>query len=158
MVRIGVVGDIHGNYSGLRKVVEEAGMVAQWLFTGDGYREITRLEAEFGVSIAGVAGNCDFFTEFPGEQRLQLGNYRILLTHGHIYGVKQGLTRLALAGQSQGAALVVFGHTHLPFDDCWNNVRLFNPGSLSVERSAGRPSYGLIELSETGIKCQLCRI
>lgn len=157
-MRIGVVGDIHGNYSGLRKVVEAAGPVERWLFTGDGYREIARFEAEFGVPVTGVAGNCDFFTVFPDEQRLQLGNYRILLTHGHIYGVKQGLTRLALAGQSQGAALVVFGHTHCPLDDIWHNVRLFNPGALSAERSLGRPGYGLIELDETGISCQLCRI
>lgn len=157
-MRIGVVGDIHGNYDGLKKTFEVAGPVDRWWFTGDGYREITRLEAECGITVTGVAGNCDFFTEYPEEQLLQLGDHRILLTHGHLHGVKQGLTRLALAGQSRNADMVVFGHTHMPLDELWKNVWLFNPGSLSVDRSVGGPGYGVIELNRDGMKTSLCRL
>ncbi|HEY8464949.1 MAG TPA: YfcE family phosphodiesterase [Bacillota bacterium] len=154
-MRIGVTGDIHGNYSGLKRAVEQIGPVDQWLFTGDGYREVARLRADLGITVVGVAGNCDLFTEYPDEQRLQLGNYRILLTHGHLYGVKQGLTRLALVGQSEGFDLVVFGHTHRQLHELWGQVRLFNPGALAVGRTAG---YGLIELDAHGIRPTLYQL
>jgi putative phosphoesterase len=158
MMRVGVVGDIHGNYSGLTKALQGMGKVEELIFTGDGYREIARLEAESGVKVIGVVGNCDFYSEFASERIFSLGVSRIFLTHGHHYGVKQGLTRVALAGQSHGIDLVIFGHTHLPLDDLWQNVRLFNPGSLSMERSMGGPSYGVIEFDENGFRTRLCRL
>jgi putative phosphoesterase len=157
-MRAGVVGDIHGNYSGLAKALQEMGRVDELIFTGDGYREIARLEAESGVKVVGVVGNCDFYSEFAKDCFFSYGASRIFLTHGHIYGVKQGLTRIALAGQSRGADLVIFGHTHLPLDDLWQNVRLFNPGSLSVERFVGGQSYGVIEFDCGAIHTRLCRL
>jgi putative phosphoesterase len=157
-MRVGVVGDIHGNYSGLTKALQEMGRVDELLFTGDGYREIARLEAESGVKVVGVVGNCDFYSEFAKEYFFAYEASRIFLTHGHIYGVKQGLTRIALAGRSRGADLVIFGHTHLPLDDLCQNVRLFNPGSLSAERSLGGPSYGIIEFENGTIHARLYRL
>jgi phosphoesterase, MJ0936 family len=158
-MRIGVVGDIHGNYWGLRQAVREMGQIKMLLFTGDGYREISKLQhEEFDFGIEGVAGNCDFYSAYPSEQLLVLGGCKILLTHGHLYGVKQDLTRLGMAGREQKAQLVVFGHTHEPLSTDWDEVKLFNPGSLSVERSFRGPSYGVIEISGNEIKPVINRL
>lgn len=158
MTRLGVVGDIHGNLAGLQAALSQMGRLDGLLFTGDGYREITALAAESDLPVIGVAGNCDLCSSYPEEQLFAVADYQLLLTHGHRYGVKQGLTRLALAGQTAGADLVIFGHTHQPLDDCWQRVRLFNPGSLSPDRSHAGPAYGIIELDQAGIRTKLCRL
>jgi putative phosphoesterase len=158
MIRLGVVGDIHGNVAALREALDQMGPIDQLLFTGDGNRDLKARAVGVSVPVVGVAGNCDFCTLYPNEQLLNLANRLIFLTHGHQYGVKQGLTRLALAGQAAAADLVVFGHTHLPLDDIWKNIHLFNPGSLSRERSLGGLGYGIIELDASGIRTKLCRL
>jgi putative phosphoesterase len=158
MIRLGVVGDIHGNRPALQEALGQMGSVDQLLFTGDGSRDFNSIQTGLQVPIVGVAGNCDFCTLYPDEQVVVVANHKILLTHGHRYGVKQGLTRLALAGQAAAVELVVFGHTHLPMDAIWQNVHLFNPGSLSRERAIGGLSYGLIELDAGGIRTRLCRL
>ena len=158
VIRVGVVGDIHGNYEGLERVVERLGRIEMLLFTGDGYREIDKLTETLRTPVVGVAGNCDLVTEYPAEQTLFLRDTKILLTHGHIYGVKNGLTRLGLAARAAGAQLVVFGHTHQPLVDNWQEINLLNPGSLSGERSYRGPSYGVIEVSPAGIKLSLERL
>jgi putative phosphoesterase len=157
-MRIGVVGDIHGNYYGLKQAIREMGRIEMLLFTGDGYREISRVQTETDLRIEGVAGNCDFSSLFPTEQILYLGDIKILLTHGHLYNVKNDLTRISMAGREQGAHLVVFGHTHEPLSTDWYEVKLFNPGSLSVERSYRGASYGVIEFSSKGINPVINRL
>jgi putative phosphoesterase len=150
-MRIGVVGDIHGNYNGLRRSVRLMNHPDLLLFTGDGFREISRLRDEIEIPVEGVAGNCDGYTDYPNEVILKLDKFKALLTHGHIYSVKNGLTRIGLAGRTKGVNLVIFGHTHEPLNDDWYEVRLFNPGSLSVERSFKGPSFGMLEIGEAGI-------
>ncbi|TCL74177.1 hypothetical protein EDC14_1004113 [Hydrogenispora ethanolica] len=154
-MRVGVVGDIHGSYHELRKAVRAMGKIDHLLFTGDGYRDICRLREETGLFVRGVAGNCDFVSEFPLEQTFQLDEFKILLAHGHQYGAKTGLSRLGQAGREQGAALVVFGHTHQPLSTTWNEIRLLNPGTLSRERSYGGVSYGIIETGAAGLNMYL---
>lgn len=157
-MRIGVVGDIHGNYNGLKQAIREMGRIETLLFTGDGYREISKLQEEVDLRIEGVAGNCDFCSMYPPEQIIYLEGYKILLTHGHLHGVKTDLTRLGMSGREQGVQLVVFGHTHEPLSTDWYEVKLFNPGSLSIERSHRGPSYGIIEISESGINAVINRL
>lgn len=108
LLRIGVVGDIHGNDEGLFLALEAMNQPDLLFFTGDGYREISRLRCEINIPIEGVVGNCDFSSDYPGEQLLHMEQQSILLTHGHLYGVKNGLTRICLAAQAKKAQLVVF--------------------------------------------------
>ncbi len=145
-MRIGVVGDIHGNLSGLEQALRAIGSIDHLLFTGDGYREIARAKHHFAVPIKGVSGNCDFYSEYPAEQFFQLEGYKVLLTHGHRYGVKQGLTTIGLAGRERGVGLIIFGHTHLPLNIEWEGIKLFNPGTLCSERAYQGITYGIIEI------------
>lgn len=150
-MRIGVVGDIHENYYGLVQAIQEMGSINRLFFTGDGYRDIERLRAKTNLPIDGVIGNCDFYSEYPAEQVLSFEHYKVLLTHGHLYGVKTDLNRLGYAGRELNVQLIVFGHTHQPLSTEWYGIKLFNPGSLSVARSYRGPSYGIIELTDKGI-------
>jgi uncharacterized protein len=150
-MRAGVVGDIHGSYYLLRQSIRSMGRIDLLLFTGDGYRDITRLRDEINLRIEGVSGNCDFYSEYPDEQVLCLDKFRILLTHGHLYRVKNDLDELGAAGRSNSVSLVVFGHTHLPLSTDWYGIKLFNPGSLSRERACRGTTYGIIETTDSGL-------
>lgn len=150
-MRIGVVGDIHGNLAGLEQAVRAMGPIDRLLFTGDGYREIARSKCCSSVPIKGVVGNCDFYSEYSAEEFFQLENYQVMLTHGHRYSVKHGLTAIGLAGREKGADLVVFGHTHLPLNTEWEGIRLFNPGTLCPERAYRGVTYGIIKIDQNGL-------
>jgi putative phosphoesterase len=150
-MRIGVVGDIHGNLAGLEQAVRAMGPIDRLLFTGDGYREIARAKHKFDFPISGVIGNCDFYSEYPVEQFLILEQYHLMLTHGHRYGVKQGMTTIGLAGREKGVDLVVFGHTHIPLNTEWEGIRLFNPGTLCPERAYHGVTYGIIKIDQNGL-------
>ena len=65
---------------------------------------------------------------------------RIFGTHGHRYGVKQGLIRFSLAAQEQQAQVALFGHTHIPYCRQEGGLWLLNPGACG-----GRaPSCGIV--------------
>lgn len=44
------------------------------------------------------------------------------------------------------AAMVVFGHSHIPIDVATNGLRLFNPGSPTWKRRQATPTYGVLDI------------
>ena len=47
-----------------------------------------------------------------------------------------------------GAALVVFGHSHIPMDQAENGQRIFNPGSPTDRRRQPRGTLGLLDIAD----------
>jgi predicted phosphodiesterase len=80
----------------------------------------------------------------PTEQLLPFGKHKILITHGHLFGVKGGLGGLIAHAAELGADIVLFGHTHEPTERVIpagtvvdgavlsRPIYLFNPGSIGV--------------------------
>lgn len=160
-MRVGVVSDIHGSYDLLLRAVAAMGPIELLLHAGDGWADLLRWRREHPeLPVEMVVGNCDLVPQggpgYPVELVLALAGKKVLLTHGHLFGAKTDLHRLALRGRELGADLVVFGHTHRPTELQWEGMILFNPGSLSRARCYGRPSYGLLEINQEGIKTDLC--
>ncbi|MGI5870413.1 MAG: metallophosphoesterase [Bacillota bacterium] len=154
-MRVGVVSDVHGSYPLLRQVVREMGPIDLLVQAGDSARDVARLLAEEDIPCRQVAGNCDFCCSLEEEARFALGRWQVLLTHGHRFGVKQSLLRLALHARQARADLVIFGHTHVPYWSEDGGIRFFNPGSLSLDRCFGRPSYGILEFTDKGIRAAI---
>ena len=104
-----------------------------------------------GISAAlyAVRGNCDFSSLYPAEALEVFEHNLIFFCHGHHYGVKYTLDDFARAVKDRGAAIGLFGHTHLPTLEERDGVTLFNPGSIGAPRFGG-PSYGLLQLYENG--------
>lgn len=46
-----------------------------------------------------------------------------------------------------GAALVVFGHSHIPLDDAADGLRIFNPGSPTDRRRQPHGTMGLLSIT-----------
>jgi uncharacterized protein len=47
-----------------------------------------------------------------------------------------------------GAALVVFGHSHIPLDHSENGQRIFNPGSPTDRRRQPRGTLGVLDVAD----------
>ena len=162
-VRIGVVSDIHGDYQRLVGLVKAIQPLDLLIHAGDGAREVQRLSTGFPtLPIRAVIGNCDLFAYgrkpsglFVQESFFTLRGWNVFLTHGHTYSVKTGLSRIRSRARQLGSGLVIFGHTHLPLYERDGDLILLNPGSLSLARCYGKPSYRLLELTEKEINGEI---
>lgn len=83
--------------------------------------------------VLSVRGNCDLWGPPRAETLLRtFEGVRIFGTHGHRYGVKQGLLRFSLAAQEQQAQVALFGHTHIPYCRQEDGLWLLNPGAAAA--------------------------
>ena len=131
------------------------------LFAGDGLRDLTY--CDLPCPLWAVKGNCDWMTSPlilggsaftpEDEEFITVDGIRILLTHGHKYGVKGGLGTAVSYAVRRDADVLVFGHTHIPLElhlspdttlDLTVNrpLAVFNPGSLG-DRT---PSFGTLTI------------
>ena len=100
-----------------------------------------------------VSGNCDpadLAWRLPDRLVLQLGGLHIGLTHGHLGRGTSTASRAlsAFAGIAEAMDVVVFGHSHEPFNQVQGHTLLFNPGSATQRRRQPYPSYGLLEIED----------
>ena len=104
--------------------------------------------------------SADFASEFSRNSadfhRFWRVRFRLVLaTHGDLYGVKYGDSGVLRLAESRGADIVLFGHTHTPFEKYVpteeGGVYLFNPGSIEPPSYHGGGSYGIIHLPEKGV-------
>jgi putative phosphoesterase len=139
--RIGVISDTHGL---LRPEVADAfAGVDAILHAGDvgGAHVLKALRAIAPVTF--VEGNND---DASGEEivRATLGGLRILLTH--ILPKPQKPARRVLDSlRDEPADIVIFGHSHMQFNDRVNGVWYFNPASAGPRRFHLPVSVGLLE-------------
>ncbi|MFB6296667.1 MAG: metallophosphoesterase [Halobacteriales archaeon] len=90
-----------------------------------------------------VHGNRDdpeLTARLPAKRVFEAGGVRIALVHGHDHGG----TALSLLGRSEGADIVVFGHSHRPDLIEADGVTLLNPGSHTQPRGH-RTAHATIE-------------
>lgn len=122
------------------------------LFTGDFIRDAASLSKKLNTPIHCVAGNCDPAGAGEGEKVIDLQGQRLLLVHGHQYGVKKGLQSLFYRAEEKGATAVVFGHTHVPVLKQESGLWLINPGSPTRPRSLSpRGTFVMMTLEDDKI-------
>ncbi|MBR4235059.1 MAG: metallophosphoesterase [Clostridia bacterium] len=151
MTKIGVIADSHRRYEKLREALLHMEDCAYIVHLGDHDSDVARFDIPEN-RLYTVPGNCDPLSFSPVSRITELDGVRIFMTHGHAYGVKQGLTRLALRAREAGARVVLYGHTHVPsaLDD--GRVLCLNPGALQNGKYAlvfldcGTVRYELKEL------------
>ncbi len=150
-MRILIISDTHKKHKNLGRVLERVAPIDLLIHLGDAEGCEEEIAQMAGCPLEIVAGNNDFFSRLEKERELQLGSYRVLLTHGHYYYVSTGMADLKREAMGRQCDLVMFGHTHRPIIDYGKHVIALNPGSLSYPRQEGRrPSYILMELDAAG--------
>jgi hypothetical protein len=155
-MKILILSDAHGENRKIERALALHPDAELVLYLGDGSRGACDVFSRLPPTVAAVAvhGNCDgpFSGGLNDEEILDVEGHRILLCHGHRYGVKGGLGHLIAAAKRRGADIALFGHTHerheeyLPDYGLW----LFNPGALSYPER-GEPSFGLLTLTPSGL-------
>lgn len=119
--------------------------------------------------VEAVAGNMDLMgvgdsAALPRRRVVDAAGVRIGLIHGDDgpgrstperarlafkadpYGVTPGAAARGSGrpGTVVGPRVIVFGHSHQPFNEVVDGVLMFNPGSATDARTAGEPSVGIL--------------
>jgi len=155
---IAFASDAHGNRDNISALVHSLPDIDAFCYLGDCQDDAMHLEQSLGyekprAAFFAVRGNCDFFSTLPDRHVLLLENTRTLLTHGHLFHVKTRMDLLPQGAAKQDCTLVLFGHTHRPFDQTASGVRMVNPGALTDGY------YGLADISKDGtVSISLCRL
>ncbi|MNJ55456.1 phosphodiesterase [compost metagenome] len=117
----------------------------------DVYDQLVKL-----APVDGIAGNNDGYEiiERFGESKiLTLEGKRVGLIHGHTPYSRKGTDGNALlAFEGQNVDVILFGHSHQPLMRHENGILLFNPGSPTDKRREKRYSFGILDITETGVE------
>ena len=142
-MKILVLSDSHGNVENMVRAVERESP-QMLLHLGDCWRDGVRLAERFpDIPLEQVPGNCDFRTRAEPQKLLLIKGRRVLLCHGHTYGVKQSLISAGLAADGLNLDVFLFGHTHKPLVSRRGMALFLNPGSIG---EYSRPTYGVLSI------------
>lgn len=151
-MRILVVSDSHGRTKAVSAAQAAAGKVDACIHLGDCAADAQAFCGS--ADIYAVRGNCDISGFSQTELLVETEGKMLFLTHGHKYGVKQGVDRLFYRAQEAGAHVVLFGHTHIPFEAVEQGILLLNPGTLMGD-GAKRQTYAVLTINDSGINSRL---
>jgi hypothetical protein len=91
----------------------------------------------------------------PEKQMIDIGEYRIGMYHGS--GPPHGLEEKVYKMFPEGLAVIVFGHSHSPYNKKIKKTLMFNPGSISWNQT-GPPTYGILHLEKEGVWGEIVEI
>ena len=132
-----VLSDTHGRR---RPIARLAPLFAENDFVvhlGDGAADLRAYAKEAPDKFILLHGNCDPFAGMD-EYVFEAEGVRVFCCHGHTYGVKSSLERLAARAASLDCTAALYGHTHRAAIEEVGGVTCINPGALS---SYTAPSY-----------------
>jgi len=155
--KILVLSDTHlGESEGLPELILQVGRSVDLIIhVGDFvslrcFEELNQL-----APLVGVRGNMDagpLAARLPERYILELEDRSIGITHGHL---ADGNVLSGVRNMFQNTDLIIFGHTHIPFNGQIDGVRMFNPGSLTRPRATTLGTYGLVEMESDEIVCEI---
>lgn len=125
-----VLSDSHGrNKRAFQKLAPLFAENDYVVHLGDGVADMRETFAEYPEKTYLVRGNCDLCY---GEEELviEAEGTSILCCHGHRYGVKGGLARLAARAKERDCEVALYGHTHRAAIDEIDGVLCVNPGAF----------------------------
>lgn len=93
-MRILVISDSHGRNDDIKGVLDQVGDIDMMIHCGDVERGDSYIREIAGCPVVMVAGNNDYYLDLPSEEEVQIGDYKVLVTHGHGYYVNSGVEYL----------------------------------------------------------------
>ena len=123
-----ILSDTHGNLTAIRKLKEIIGESDYVIHLGDNKSDIKEIAIQYPNKVYAVNGNCDGGR--VEEKILEVEGFKILLTHGHAFNVKEGLSRLNYYMQEKDINIALYRHTHIPSVESFNGRHFINPGNM----------------------------
>jgi len=150
-VKILVLSDSHGRCEYMHQAIktEKPDCV---IHLGDHAGDAERLFEQYPyLPVLSVRGNCDYMDHTTPECReCMFDGVRVLMVHGHTYGVKNGLLRLYMAAKEKAVHVALFGHTHCAFCENKDGIWLMNPGTCGAFSCK---TYGVVEITNGQAVC-----
>lgn len=136
-MKILVLSDSHSGLRFMRQCIDAVKPNAV-IHLGDYYDDGQAMAQEYPhLYFYGVPGNCDRYFNIMGAPEklcMQVCGIRLYMTHGHLHGVKSGLSRLIDDAKEKQVQVVLFGHTHCPFcDRTEDGLWILNPGTCACD-------------------------
>lgn len=131
-MKIGVISDTHDFLD--PRVLKLFHGVDHILHAGDVGMQIIVFDLEQIAPTTAVLGNTDLGNPLKSTEVVTLGELKFLVHHIVNPHALDDKLRVKLARTHPD--VVIFGHTHRPFNEVIDGVRFFNPGY------AGKPKFG----------------
>lgn len=132
---------------------------------GDGSEDCAEVMADYPqIPLVLISGNREeylhLFLSSPLmiEDVFTVAGKKIVAGHGHKYHVKSGDTGAISHALSLDADILLYGHTHeavcktFVSDDTGHELYILNPGTVGA---TAQPTYGMLLLSDDGIKAEI---
>jgi putative phosphoesterase len=151
-VNIGVISDTHGFFD--ESIASIFDGVDAIIHAGDiGKLEIIeRLEAI--APVFAVRGNNDPSLILPEDRVEELAGRRIMIRHifGELHQLKISDRKIV---EQLRPDILVFGHSHRPYQQMLGKTMLFNPGSAGPRRFSLPRTVGMLTLNTFGAESQI---
>lgn len=111
------------------------------------------------AEVKAVCGNMDspeLKHTLPEKLVFEVSGKKIGVTHGK--GASFKVLKYVEEAFSQNLDIVIFGHSHLPFNEEKNGTLYFNPGSVTDNVFAKHRTFGIIEIDGDDIRAQIIEI
>lgn len=151
-MKIGVISDTHLPDSGSElpeNLLEELKEVDLIIHAGD-LTEVKFYEKLKSVNeVKAVAGNMDSFLlreKLNEKITFNVNGKKISIIHGHQFRGKNMLQGLNYSFPESD--LIIFGHTHRPFNEKLGGKIFFNPGSPTDKRLEKNYTFGIIDIGD----------
>lgn len=144
-MRAVVFSDSHGDSASVNMILSKHRNADMFIFLGDGERDVflpQNLDIIGTKPLIAVKGNNDFGSSLPTEEICFLSGKKIYALHGHTKGVKYSTDLLQREAVSNGADIILYGHTHTPRVEYMSGVYLMCPGAVF------RGEYGIADVDE----------
>ncbi len=151
-MKIGVISDTHLPHAGAElpdELINELKKVDLIIHAGDHCEERYLNKLKSISEVRTVAGNRDSYqlkNSLQDKLTFEAAGKKISIIHGHQFrgkNILQGLNYTFVDSD-----IIVFGHTHRPFNERVSDKLFFNPGSPTDKRLEKNYTFGIIEIEE----------
>ncbi|MDI6806210.1 MAG: YfcE family phosphodiesterase [Candidatus Aenigmarchaeota archaeon] len=162
-MRIGAIGDTHGNLEYVRIVADllvKNEKVEEIIHLGDDYHDVDLIE-EYDIKLTRIPGVFEDLYKNPATPNRLIKVYngwKILLTHSqtsHEYDLPDDPKPEEVVANRE-VQVVLYAHTHIPKIEEKDKILWINPGHLKKEDKKGHPaSYGLLDFEREKINARI---
>jgi putative phosphoesterase len=153
-MKLGLISDTHGFLDPrLNRIFKGVDHI---LHAGDIGPDFIIAQLEAIAPVTAVLGNNDESPCFPLTQVKQLGAVKFFIHH--IVSPREQASELKARIQKEKPDVVMFGHTHKPFDQVIGGMRFINPGYAGQPRFAMDRSVALLEISGKKLELRFVKL
>lgn len=156
---IGVVSDTHigGRIKNLpQELLDGLSGVDLIIHAGDILKDYVIYELEEIAPVEAVAGNNDdyyIYDRLSVKKIINAGKFKIGITHGA--GGGTALKKAMAVFAKDEVDCVIFGHSHIPYNEKIDGVLYLNPGSPTDKRMQKQYSYGILKVDDSEISAEI---